>query len=83
VNSAVLTERNHQDVKFPGGKTLDQHVELLNQFSTKAAATADPIEKLGVIREIAGIAHRAMEEHGAPLRPITGVMDAHTKSDSL
>lgn len=78
VFSAIDSERDYQDnlpvARTDGSQhTVGDYVTMLQHYQTKLveAWTMNPgsVEALHVMRKIAGIAVRCMEEHGAPRRP--------------
>jgi hypothetical protein len=77
----IDTERNYQDVKFPDGASVFQYLELITKYVERAkAAIRDPgSDEYDVVmqnvRKIGGVAVRAIETWGAPMRPITGYID--------
>lgn len=80
VHTAIDGERAYQtELVAEGGKfegrgalSVDEEIELLEHYAAKAALSAalseDDEGKLGVVREIAAIAVRCMENNGAPKR---------------
>lgn len=90
-------ERDYQDAKHPGPRTLIDDANLLIEFTDKLAVavtvespspSANPRE---ILREIAAIATRAMEDHGIVPREnhvpasagITGVVKIVGKADAV
>lgn len=81
VYSAIDGERAYQDerpLSVGDGKTksVGEHIVLLQHYQHKAVeAWTDnqgDREALEVIRKVAAIAVRCMEEHGAPMRQVKG-----------
>lgn len=69
---AIDGERDYQQSKYPGNKTLVSHTALLISYVSKVEDAAmnghEPQKVTALMRKIAAIAVRAMEEHGAPVR---------------
>lgn len=82
VYDALAGERAYQDAQWPGGgnatagmvrRTVGDELMLIGEYLRRAAAewaaeAAPERHTLHVVRKIAGIAYRCMEQHGAPLR---------------
>jgi len=77
VYNAIDSERHYQDnlptTRTDGSdKTVGDYLTMIESYRRRAndAWTDNPgtVEALHVIRKIAGIAVRCMEEHGAPHR---------------
>ncbi len=101
VYQTIDGERDYQDQTFPGTPTLEQSAALIDEYAVKLAALFAPspsrpspspndTDALEYLREIAGVAVRAMEEHGVVPRAnhvpaalgITGTMHIMDKRDS-
>lgn len=78
-------ERDHQD-NLPSGrsdgrpKDVGSYLTLIREYSRKADAAYTDVcghhKALDVVRKIAALAVRCMEEHGAPARAVSGVISA-------
>jgi aminoglycoside N3'-acetyltransferase len=66
VYNAIDTERAYQERAYPEAPTIGQALEQIEKFHERAWGTNE--KRLDNIRKIAGIAVRAMENHGAPHR---------------
>lgn len=67
---AIDSERKHQDAKFGAHlRPIAEECFLVQAFATKALAAVirpnNTTETLGILREIAGLATRALETHAA------------------
>lgn len=76
VYAAIDSERVYQDAQWPQGNplTIGESLLLIEQYTAKACVvwtveSPPETETLNVVRKIAGIAVRCMENHGAPKRP--------------
>lgn len=76
---AIDSEREYQDKKFPTRVTgrvtsLEHHVALMHEYANKLARATDTMDAtqaattLVLMRKIAAIAVRCMEDFGAPVR---------------
>jgi hypothetical protein len=71
VYAAIDSERDYQDLKFGGNPhEIDAFATHIRQYSMVLDETAtspnDPRAKLAVVRKIAAICVRCMEQHGVP-----------------
>lgn len=75
--AAIDSERDYQDALTPertSGEdhTVGDYITMLQQYQNEAVQAwtknAGDDAALEIVRKIAGIAVRCMEEHGAPLR---------------
>lgn len=68
----ISGERDYQQEKYPKGGSLHDYIKLVQTFAgklNKASTTSNPVQDtLHVMREIAALAVRAMEEHGSIYR---------------
>jgi len=73
VFAAIEAELQHQYDRFKENPhEIDSFATYIRRYSTMldelATTATDPNEKLKVVRQIAAIAVRCMEQHGAPKR---------------
>lgn len=62
---AIDSERDYQDKKYPDKLTFEQHRVLVQEYADRIRTTADTPT---LMRKIAALAVRFLEEHAAPVR---------------
>jgi len=70
--AALDSERAYQERRWPGGRTVDEFVLYLIEYTDQArriaGTTDDKKAKLDAIRKVGGLAVACMDQHGAPHR---------------